>query len=265
MNKNTLQNLTVIGYILPSLEEQLIIKHIESYGRDFWNLVSSRLVFKNNISDHFKQFLDSYDIRHESNVNEFWISNIESAVRGATTDYIEIFIEDKLVVDSKQLIHSLETMQLNDADFMPPFYYFYWNMLADYMKSHGEVESNEEFSLMQWGTSHSIFCKKTNFKKHIQGLKGDPFPLSTGGIYKKTFLLNTLTTIINSDYWKKVQENPQYFEAEDWAKNPFLPHSHEVWWKHNEDRENLLYNVLIPKMVHTITNDPKNIGRFHLQ
>ena len=72
---------------------------------------------------------------------------------------------------------------------------------------------------------------------------------------------DVLETIINSEYWDIVSKSgPNAFS--DWAKNPYLPHSHEVWWKHNMDRVDLEYTILVPNYVHSKTEDPKNEDRF---
>ena len=41
---------------------------------------------------------------------------------------------------------------------------------------------------MRWGTEQAKISRDYVFRNEIPGLKGDPFPLSTSGVYKKSFL-----------------------------------------------------------------------------
>jgi hypothetical protein len=259
-------NLTVLGYILPTIDDELMIKHIKSYGEDFWKNVKTDIIFRTKINKKLSDIINLYGIKYIDGIDEYWIPTIISQVEKTQTDYIEVFLEDKLILDIDKFIYHFKVLELNNLDFMPSCLYKYWNTLANWISGYTKVFGDEEFFVMKWGTNQSVFSKINQFNKIIN-TTGSPFPVVTGGVYKKSFFLETANRVKNSEYWKIIERNPDYFSSIDWAKNPKIPHSHEVWWKHNEDTEFIEYDILIPKdnNANATINDPKDKSRFHLE
>ncbi len=256
-------DLTLVGYTLPSIDDNLMLQHLNSYTKYMWDNVQTKIFFKNKISNNISDKLNEYDIKYEEEVNRYWIPTIIDMLEDIDTKYVEIFLEDKVMIDVDHFEYSFNVLNENNLDYLPSCYFNYWNKLTKWMSEYQEVNSAGGFSLMRWGTEQAKISRDYVFKNQIPGLNGDPFPISTSGVYKKSFLLKTLKTIINSEYWDIVSKSgPNAFS--DWAKNPYLPHSHEVWWKHNMDRVDLEYTILVPNYVHSKTEDPKNEDRFHL-
>jgi hypothetical protein len=256
-------DLILLGYILPSIDEDLMLEHLDSYTKDIWNTVETKLFFKNTISDNILRKLKEYNINYNVGINEYWIPTVIDMLDDVNTKYVELFLEDKVILDVDHFIYSFDVLNENDIDYIPSCCFNYWNKLTKWISTYQEVQNTEGFALMRWGTKQSKIARDHVFRNEIPGLKGDPFPLSTSGVYKKSFLLKTLERILESEYWDVVKERgPNAFG--DWAKNPYLPHSHEVWWKHNMDRVDLEYTVLIPEYIHSKMDDPKNENRFHL-
>jgi len=257
-------NLTVIGYILPNLEDDMIIGHLDSFGKNFWENVETNIVISKKISDKLAKAFAKYGINYTDGVEEYWIPTVLSLVESCKTKYVEVLLEDKLVTDEEKFIHSLQTLDKSNLDFMPSHYTKYWNTLAEWLGKYTDIVVDDDFTIIGWGTKYSVFSRKNNFRECIEGLQGDPFPVVAGGIYKTKLLLKLLERVLASRYWNEIcTHGPNYFT--DWAKNPKLPHSFEVWWKHNDETEPLDYTVLVPKDIHSIANDPKNNERWHLE
>jgi len=257
----------MLGYTLPAIDDDLMSKHLDSYTSNFWENVDTKIFFKNDISDRISKKLKQYKINYTEGVNEYWIPTVIDMLDEVETKYVEIYLEDIAVLDAEHLMYSFDVLNENNIDFMPFCYFNYWNKLCKWMSTYQDVQSTEMakggFTLMSWGTEQAKISRDYVFRNEIPGASGDPFPVSTGGIYKKSFLVETLERVLNSDYWRRVQEGgPNVFR--DWAKNPYLPHSHEVWWKHNMDIVDLEYSILVPEYMHSKTVDPKNDHRFHL-
>ena len=269
-------NLSVIGYIKPSIPAELFIENIRSYGKDFWNNVNTNIFIRDNISKEVSDVLNEFNINYKTGINEFWIPTLVKLVEECKTDYFELLIEDKKITNIKEFIYSFETLEENNIDFMPTFHYDYMNALVEliYQYKFGYIESTKDHNFMLWGTLQTRFAKLNNFNqskeiKKIINSQSSPYPVFAGGIFKKEFFLKTTNRVLSSEYWKEVIEiskdevdkidwtNPLL----DWAKNPYLPHSYEVWWKHNEDIEELQYTMLVPKKSNSIANDPKDTSR----
>jgi len=259
-------NLTLLNYILPQPYPDLLIENIKSYGSDFWNNVDTNIIFKNGVSDSVIDTLKEFKINYSFEPNSFWLTTVTKLVEECKTNYFELFFEDKKMIDVNQFNYSFKMLEENNIDFMPTFHYNYMNALAELMLSYVPIESNDEFTLMWWGTRSSRFARNKRFNeypelKNIIDTKSTPYPVLAAGVYKKEFFLKTAYRVMESEYWKIIQQDPMYFKNIDWAKNPYLPHSYEVWWKHNEDTEELNYTMLIPKKSNSIGNDPKDATR----
>jgi hypothetical protein len=83
-----------------------------------------------------------------------------------------------------------------------------------------------------------------------------PYPISIDGIFKKSMFISTLEHMMKSDYWREATQ-PGYV-PNDWAKNPNLPHSYEVFWSHNRRTEECNYILLVPKKQFSTSIDPKD-------
>lgn len=255
-------NLSVLSYILPSQSDDLIINNIESYGKEFWDSVQAKLAFKTAPSENLATSLRKYNIEYIVEPYGFWLTTMSKLVTESKTKYFLVFFEDTIVLDKDKFIQSIETLILNDADFMPTLGYAHWNKIVDQFNKIGyHIEFDNEFSLMQWGTFESALCEAPGLRDEL-GMGGSvPYPISLAGIFKKEFFLDTSAKMMQSKYWQNVRSNPDHYAHGDWAMNPKLPHSYEVYWVHNKRVESVEYTALIPKIQTTKGNDPKDLVR----
>lgn len=249
-------NLSVINYMLPSHDDALIIKSIESYGKDFWDSVNSNLSFKEKISQSVKNILDKYNINYKEEIDGFWASVIYEMVKDVKTDYLLIWEEDIEILDINYFLKAFEVQLETQCDFLPSLGMGQWNKIADAFSKITPVEENEEFRIMEWGTYNSTMCEQESIKKQITSGMSTPYPISIDGIFKKSMFIYTLEHMMKSNYWKEATL-PGYV-SNDWAKNPKLPHSYEVFWSHNKISEEFNYTILIPKNKFSTSIDPKD-------
>ena len=249
-------NLTVINYMLPSHTDDLIIKSIESYGEAFWKVVDTNLVFKKKLSENVRAVLNKYDINFKEEVEGFWVSIMHNIVKDAKTDFLLIWEEDIEILDINYLLKAFEVQLETQCDFLPTLGTGQWNKIVDAFTILTEVEENEDFRIMVWGTYNSSICEQPSVKKQITTGMSTPYPISIDGIFKKIMFNHSLEYMMNSSYWKEATQ-PGYI-PNDWAKNPNLPHSYEVFWSHNKRTEDFNYILLVPRKQFSTSIDPKD-------
>lgn len=255
-------DLTVVNYILPSQSDELLIQSLDSYGELFWRNVDSHLVFKKDPSATLVEHLNKLGIKYSIAPDSLWMPTFLNLVQESKTKYILLFIEDICIMDPDKLVHTFQTLEGNNADCTPTIGLRMWHKVVDHIKNKKvqDIDSDDKFHLTYWGTRQSAYYQQPSIKETV-GSHIIPYPISAPGIFKKDFLIHTAEVMMQSDYWKAIEVDPDCFTNQDWAKNPRLPHSYEVFWHHNKHLLDLEYTILIPKENNSYSNDPKDLHR----